>query len=103
LPLIHRFNDSPEIKKAVIEAVGILGEEGIGIQSLIHELYSKDNTDYDILEDYLKSFGARILKYISCEIEFEKETERKKKLQIFCNKISHIYAIKNSQQYNILL
>lgn len=103
LPLIHKFNEYSEIQRAVIEAVGILGEEGIGVQSLIHELYTQNETDYENLEMYLKSFGPRIIKYISCEIEFEKNAKRKNQLQEFCDKIAHTYSIRNSKQYTILL
>ncbi|WP_457558503.1 HEAT repeat domain-containing protein [Candidatus Harpocratesius sp.] len=103
LPLIHKYNDQSQIQRAVIEAIGILGQEGVGIQSLIHELYTQDTTNYQLLERYIKSFGARILKYVACEIEFEKNSFRKRLLQEFCDSIAQEFAIKTSKQYTILL
>ncbi|MHA1672598.1 MAG: HEAT repeat domain-containing protein [Promethearchaeota archaeon] len=103
LPLIHDERIDAQIIHCAIIAIGILGDEGVGIQSLIHELYTGDSTDYSDLTDYLKTHGARILKYIACEIEYETNADRKAQLNSFYSSIAQDFSVMNSKKYNILL
>ncbi|MHA1521354.1 MAG: HEAT repeat domain-containing protein [Promethearchaeota archaeon] len=103
LPLIHDEEIDSKLKHSAITAIAILGEIGVGIQSLIHELYTRSSTDYSDLIDYLKSHGARILKYLAVEIEYERDSARKKKLNLFFTSISEEFSVMNSKKYNILL
>jgi hypothetical protein len=103
LPLVHNPQLQPKIRQSAIAAVGVLGEEGIGLQSLIHELYKVDSVDYQDLESYLHSHGARILKYLACELEYEKISLRKSKLTSFYTRVAEEFSVENSKHYNILL
>ena len=103
LPLIHDEGSDSQIKHSAIIAIGILGGEGVGIQSLIHELFTQSGTDYSDLIDYLKSYGARILKYLACEIEYEANLDRKTQLNSYYTSIAQEFSVMNSKKYNILL
>lgn len=103
LPMIHDPDLTIKTKESVIEAIGILGEEGVGIQSLIHELFTHDDVDYNFLKVYLKTHGARLLKYLACEIEYTKDSVRKSKLCEFYTRIAQDFSVMNSKKYNILL
>ncbi len=103
LPLINDESIDSRLKHSAIISIGILGDEGVGIQSLIHELYTRDSTDYSDLIDYLKTHGARILKYLACEIEYETKADRKSQLNSFYSSVAQEFSVVNSKKYNILL
>jgi HEAT repeat protein len=99
LPLI--YSENGRIQRKSIESIGSIGLDGL--YYLIHELFQRGPTNPPFLEEYIITFGGRILSLLTQEIENEKNTERKKNLMDFYLHVSERYQVENSKNFKVLL
>ncbi len=103
--LIPLLNDTQNalVQRKAIETIGNLGNEGEGVKTLIHLLYPKGKPPHAFLENYIQSYGGRIIPMVYKEIELEKDPERQEKLQTFLTRLNKKYRISTEKSFDIIL
>ena len=105
LLLLIYDEEHPLASRKAIETIAVLGNEGEGVATLIHELFQRGDTNPAHLEAYIRSYGGQILKFIESEIENESHHDRKALLIEYYEEICDDYKIKLNEkdEYTILL
>ena len=95
------YDENTRFQRKSIESIGSLGLDGLHF--LIHELFQHGPSNPPFLENFIITFGGRILSDLTQEIDTELNIDRKKALTQFYLKVSERYQVDNGSNYRVLL